>query len=293
MSDPNIDTEYFFDGFIPMGRVDPAVAARFDPDEGMLESAIVRLGTGMTPDGFIRLIAPGPLLPLMDTLLPSKPGALPVFATAWGDLVVLHENVLWLVLYRFGFYDEFFGEPSGYEFDALEDREVQETILQRSFYDQAVSVLGVPALDECFGFVLPLAAGGLVDVSNVARRTLADHLVLLVQTGGAPRPLDEVDPPKPVVRTEQELQLIAEATRVLDALMPATAEDQINVYPEYPVIYLRRNGFEAQLLVGDDGTMLHAGAAVPPDALLDRWRQGERTDIAALLGGAEGPSGVS
>ena len=288
MSDPNIDDEYFLDGFIPMGKVDPAIAARFDPDDGVLESAIVNLGTGMTPDGFIRLIDAGPLLPLMDTILPSKPGALPVFATAWGDLVVLHENVLWLVLYRFGFYDEFFGEPTGYEFDALEDPDVQETILQRSFYDQAVSVLGVPSLDECFGFILPLSAGGLADVANVARRPLAEHLMLLVQTGGEPRPLDEVDPPKPVVRTEQELQLIADATRVLDRLMPATTEDQINVYPEYPVIYLRRNGFKAQLLVGYDGTMLHADSAVPPNSLLDAWRRGERIDVATLIDGADG-----
>lgn len=194
MSDPNLNSEYFEGGFIRLGPIDPAVAARFNPDDGLLESALVELGTGMTPDGFIRLIDPGPLLPVMDQILPSKPGAVPVFATAWGDLVVLHEGQMWVALYRFGFYDDFLGEPTGYEFDALEDPEVQETILQRSFYDQAVSVLGVPAIDECFGFVTPLSLGGAADVSNVARRPLKEHLVFLVQTGGAPRHLDEVSP---------------------------------------------------------------------------------------------------
>ncbi|RBM24214.1 T6SS immunity protein Tdi1 domain-containing protein [Streptomyces sp. PT12] len=194
MSDPNLDTEYFEGGFVRMGPVDPAVAARFDPDDGLLESALVNLGTGMTKDGFVRLIDPGSLLPVMDTILPSKPGALPVFATAWGDLIVLHEGEFWVVLFRYGFYDDFLGEPTGYEFDALEELDVQETILQRSFYDQAVSVLGVPAIDECFGFVAPLSLGGAADVSNVARRKLKEHLVFLVQTGGAPRHLDEVSP---------------------------------------------------------------------------------------------------
>ncbi len=196
MSDEHLDTEYFLDGFIPLGPVDPAIAARFDPEDGLLQEALVELGTGTTPDGFIRLIDPGLLLPVMDAILPSKPGAVPVFATAWGDLIVLHERELWLVLFRFGFYDDFFGEPDGYEFFALEDPQVQETILQRSFYDQAVSVLGVPALDECFGFVVPLSSGGAADVSNVARRKLTEHLVFLVQTGGAPRHLDEVSPPR-------------------------------------------------------------------------------------------------
>lgn len=283
MSSPELNTEYFFNGFVPAGPVDPAIAARFDPDDGLLEAALVELGTGMTPDGFVRLIDPAYLLPVMDTILPSMPGALPIFATAWGDLIVLHEDELWVVLFRFGWYDDFFGEPNGYEFDALEDRKVQDTILQRSCYDQAVSALGVPALDECFGFVAPLVLGGAPDASNVVRRKLKEHLVFLVQTGGAPRPLDEVDPPEPVVRTEQELDLIARAKRVLDHMVPATEEDRINIYPEYPVIYVRRNGFQAQLLVGYDGTMLHAGSSVPPDAMLDDWYRGKRTDVTALV----------
>lgn len=197
-STPAVLADYFPSGFVPVGgRVEPWIVERFGENvSGTLEDAWQTVGPGTTPDGFIRLIDPGTLLPLMDTLVPSLPGAVPMFATAWGDLVVYHEEKTYVVLFRYGFYDDFLGRPSGYEFDALDERETQETVLQRSFYDQAVSVLGVPAIDECFGFVAPLALGGAADVSNVARRKLKEHLVFLVQAGGAPRHLREVSPPR-------------------------------------------------------------------------------------------------
>ena len=66
----------------------------------------------------------------------------------------------------------------------------------RSFYDDAVAALGVPEIDECFGFKLPLAMGGPYTVGNLTRRKLKEHLVFLVQASGAPRDLDEIDPPK-------------------------------------------------------------------------------------------------
>lgn len=195
MSDPNLNADYFPGGIVPAAPIDAALVERYGPMvSATLRGAWTDVGAGTTVDGFIRLIDPATLLPVMDTILPSMPGAVPLFATAWGDLIVLHGGRMWVVLFRYGFYDDFLGEPTGYEFDALEERDVQETILQRAFYDQAVSVLGVPAIDECFGFVAPLALGGAADVSNVARRKLKEHLVFLVQTGGAPRHLDEVAP---------------------------------------------------------------------------------------------------
>ena len=54
----------------------------------------------------------------------------------------------------------------------------------------------MPAIDECFGFKLPLAMGGPATVDNVAIRKLKEHLVFLVQTSGAPKDLDELDPPE-------------------------------------------------------------------------------------------------
>lgn len=190
--------EYFHRGYRVAGPVSPEVIERYGelvPAE--VEDAWRQEGAMLSDDGFARLIDPAELLPVMDVILPSHPGALPVFATAWGDLVVLHEDTFVLVLFRYGFYVTFSTFPNGFIFDDLEDPQEHATRLQRGFYDEAVAALGVPAIDECFGFVLPLAAGGAETVENVARRKLKEHLVFLVETGGAPRDLDELAPAAP------------------------------------------------------------------------------------------------
>lgn len=190
--------EHFQPGFRVVGAVDPAVIARYgELVPARVEDAWTGDGAMISADGFARLIDPATLLPLMDTLLPSHPGALPVFATAWGDLVVFHDGAFVLVMFRYGFSVTFATRANGLIFADLEDPQEHATRLQRRFYDDAVAALGVPAIDECFGFVLPLSAGGPETVGNVARRPLKEHLAFLVETGGAPRDLNELAPAAP------------------------------------------------------------------------------------------------
>lgn len=191
-------SEYFQPGFRVVGPISRDVVERWGelvPAE--VEDAWITDGAMISADGFARLIDPATLLPVMDELLPSHPGALPVFATAWGDLIVFHENTFVLVLFRLGFYVTYSPFPTGFVFDDLEDPQEHATRLQRGIYDEAVAKLGVPEIDECFGFVLPLSAGGAPTVDNVARRPLKEHLAFLVQVGGAPRDLDELAPAAP------------------------------------------------------------------------------------------------
>jgi hypothetical protein len=177
--------------------ISPEVIERFgEIVPVMVEEAWNGPGAVTSNNGFIRLIDPAALLPVMDVILPTHPNAIPTFATAWGDLVVQHEDSYLLVLYRFGFFTEFIDMAADFVFDLLDEPEQQETALQRLFFDEAVAALGMPAIDECFGFKLPLAMGGPDTVDNVAIRKLKEHLVFLVQTSGAPKDLDELDPPE-------------------------------------------------------------------------------------------------
>lgn len=183
-------------GFRVAGRISPEVIDQYGEIVPIaVEKAWTEDGAMMTSDGFIRLVDPALLLPVMGVILPSHPGALPVFATAWGDLVVQWEGTYVLVLYRYGFFVQFTQRASGIVFDLVKNPATQQAKLRRLFYDDAVAALGVPEIDECFGFKLPLAMGGPESVDNVARRKLKEHLVFLVQTSGAPRDLDELDPP--------------------------------------------------------------------------------------------------
>jgi hypothetical protein len=189
---------YFPRGDRAGGRaVSPDLIERFGGDVPLtVLDAWKTVGTLTTSDGFMRLIDPADVLPVMDLILPTHPGAIPTLATAWGDLIVQYEDTYVLVLYRFGFYTEYFGIAADYVLDLVDDPEQQAGSLQRLFYDDAVAALGVPAIDECFGFKLPLAMGGPATVDNVAIRKLKEHLVFLVQTSGAPKDLDELHPPE-------------------------------------------------------------------------------------------------
>ena len=183
-------------GFRGAGRISPEVIDQYGKSVPItMEEAWTEDGALMTSDGFVRLIDPALLLPVMDAILPSHPGALPVFATAWGDLILQWERTYVLVLYRYGFFVRFSRRVSDVIFDDMKDSATQQADLRRLFYDDAVAALGVPEIDECFGFKLPLAMGGPESVDNVARRKLKEHLVFLVQTSGAPRDLDELDTP--------------------------------------------------------------------------------------------------
>ncbi|MEH1013697.1 T6SS immunity protein Tdi1 domain-containing protein [Micromonospora sp. CPCC 206060] len=258
-----------------------------------MEEAWKNEGALVTQDGFVRLIDPGLLLPVMEVILPSHPGAIPVFTTAWGDLVVQYDDTYVLALYRYGFYTEYSGIVTDLIFDDLEDHQSQLTRLQRQCYDDAVATLGEPAIDECFGFKLPLAMGGSEVVGNVVRRKLKEHLVFLVQSSGAPRDLDEVDPPEvPGPRgrvasgtgalTDEEKLLAVLGEQYLDMLQSGL-EFGIERLPGERAVYVWQLGFGgAQMIVGHDESLLFGTSALGRDQMIETWRTGKRTPATDL-----------
>ncbi|MFI6820209.1 T6SS immunity protein Tdi1 domain-containing protein [Micromonospora sp. NPDC050187] len=279
-------TGHFRNGHRVVGSIFPDVIERYGNIVPVaMERAWRDEGALMTADGFVRLIDPALLLPVMDLILPSHPGALPVFATAWGDLVVQHQGRFLLVRYPHGFYSEYADVVSDLVFDYLEHPYARP--LPRLCYDDAVTRLGVPEIDECFGFTLPLSMGGREDVTNVSRRKLKEHLVFLVHAAGPPYALPKLaplpDPPmNQSVLTEREQQLAERGKQQLATIQPS---DRYGVapYPEDRVVYvwqIRKGG--GQLFVGHDGTLLFGTPDFTDESLLDLWRSGERTSAADL-----------
>lgn len=290
----------FNDGFSVVGPVSQDAIERFGELVPLrLEAAWKQDGLVQTSDGFIRTIDPVELLPVMDTILPALPDAVPLFATAWGDLVVMQGDRLVLVLFRLGFYKVFIDAVSAQVFDELERVDIQRDVLVRGNYDQAVSVLGVPDIDECFGYVLPLALGGAEDVSNIARRKLKEHLVFLAQSAGPPRSLDELDPPRspedppasgassdvsvdpeldrPAASTPQESTLVERGTQLLGLLNP-DADYDYTAWPEDRAVYVWQTGFGGgQIVVGEDGSVLFGNSSLWADPMREAWRAGKRT----------------
>lgn len=188
-------TAGFPTGYRLGGAIDPAVIEHWSGRiPRQIEEVWRSSGAMMSEDGYIRLLNPGLLLPVMDQLLPSYPGALPVFATAWGDLVVWHEGAFVCVLFRYGCCTVYSEHANGLIFAELEDEEIQAKMFPRKDYDEAMVRKGVPNIDQCFGLQTPVAAGGLETFVNVERRNLREYLLFLVGVQGVPRLLDEMAP---------------------------------------------------------------------------------------------------
>ncbi|WP_430591636.1 T6SS immunity protein Tdi1 domain-containing protein [Humidisolicoccus flavus] len=184
------------DSYVPAGKVSSNTVEKYGELVPLsVEEAWNATGTMMTEDGFARLIDPVAFEDLLPEILPNLPRAYAVMATGFGDLFVVFEERLFVVFFRFGFYMEFakrFGELDPV---FASESDTQQKRLLRTTYDEGVARLGVPKIDECLGYTLPLAMGGPQTAENLSLRPLREHLIFLVSVGGVPRHFDEVHPP--------------------------------------------------------------------------------------------------
>jgi hypothetical protein len=144
-------------------------------------------GAGLAGDGYVRLLDPDHAREMLDGVLGMPDAAVPVFATALADLVLWIEPLFHVVRFRWGVVETLHFDATLLLADLQKD-EVLDGVLERAPYTQAVGRLGVPGIDECFGYVPLLALGGSTDASYLDRGGLWEHLAVIVQLVGPPRP---------------------------------------------------------------------------------------------------------
>lgn len=185
-----------YKGYVSIGPVTDATVPKYGELVPLpLEEAWIEGGTWATEDGYMRIVDPVAFEDILPEVLPSMPGAYALMATAFGDLFVVHEDIEYVVYFRFGFFMTFGHKFAIFTPDDVADRGYQDRLLFRTTYDDAVRRLGTPDIDECFGYTLPLSMGGPQTAENLSRRKLREHLAFLVAAGGEPRHYDVVHPP--------------------------------------------------------------------------------------------------
>jgi len=142
-------------------------------------------GLGLVGDGFVRVVDPDRAMVMLGGIgLPD--GAVPVFTTALADLVLWTEPVFAVARFRFGVID-IIGVDATQLVADLQDDAFLDQSLARAPYAEGVARLGVPGIDECFGFVPLLALGGRGDAASLDRCGYWEHLALISQLAGPPR----------------------------------------------------------------------------------------------------------
>ncbi len=124
-------------------------------------------GLGTFLDGYLKVINPDDYLELVQETYFRGDISIPIFATAFGDIIVCEEKqYLRMVKYKDGSFDIFL-EDLSFFIKFLPDE---------SFTDDYYT--------QCFGFVPLLALGGFKDVKHLDKVKMYEHILLITQLIG-------------------------------------------------------------------------------------------------------------
>lgn len=170
--------------FVPVRALDPDVIERF---AASVPAEVVEIwrrdGVGLFADGYLRVIDPSAFADVVSESLPAYEGAIPVFATAFGDLLFWHDGYLRIARFRHGVVDvagrniAVFARMAG-------DATYLIGQLYSAPYEEARDALGEPDIDECFGYVPLLALGGPETADHLRRVKLREHLAVITAAVG-------------------------------------------------------------------------------------------------------------
>lgn len=142
-------------------------------------------GFGSILNGYLKIVNPDEFQSLLKDVYFRSEGAIPLFATSMGDILIWEDNrYLMMLNFRKGTMK---GITAGlkYFFFDLEEEEFMKKNMEWKPYPAAVERYGVPDYDECFGYAPILGLGGPEKVENLSKVKLVEHIYLITQFMGA------------------------------------------------------------------------------------------------------------
>ena len=141
-------------------------------------------GFGNFMDGFLRTIDPNAFRNIVKRAYFMGTESIPVFATAFGDIIVWEENAYLTVLrFRHGTFS-IMAKGFGCFLEDLKDDEYVEEFFRPRNYRIALQKQGSLRYDECFGYVPLLCLGGPEDADRLRKVKLLEHLELILAIDG-------------------------------------------------------------------------------------------------------------
>lgn len=141
-------------------------------------------GFGTFYNGYLKVINPDEYKSLIEKSYFMGNVSIPIFATAFGDVLTWEENkYVGILKYRYNDNDII---SDGFEFfiDDVTDGELDEEYLSISQYNEAIKKYGSLEYDECFGYVPLLALGGKESVDNLKKVKIREHIALITEMVG-------------------------------------------------------------------------------------------------------------
>ena len=156
--------------------------------EGKIPNRFIKLwtsyGFGSFMKGYFKVINPDDYINFVRKSYFEK-SCIPLLITALGDMIVWErEKYLYSVFYRYKNFDCVDTDECDFFFDDIYDFDFQKNDLKMKNFNEALQLLGVPAYDECFGYVPLLSLGGAEKPENLQKVKLREHLELMYQMQG-------------------------------------------------------------------------------------------------------------
>lgn len=177
--------EKLFDTFQKEKDVTPGTCEKYEKIlPGELIEVWIKYGMGSFFNGYLKMIDPEEYQELMiDTYFRGNV-AIPIFVTAFGDMICWEENrYIRMIKYKNGVFK---GMAAGFDFffEDLENGIYDKEYFEFSQYHEAVKLWGKIKYDECFGYVPLLGLGGSEKVEHLKKVKIREHIELISQMVG-------------------------------------------------------------------------------------------------------------
>ena len=141
-------------------------------------------GFGTFYNGYLKVINPDEYKSLIEKSYFRGNVSIPIFATAFGDVITWEENkYVGILKYRYNDND-IISDGFEYFYDIIYDEECAKDYFTIENYNEAIKKYGSLEYDECFGYVPLLALGGKESVDNLKKVKIREHIALVTEMVG-------------------------------------------------------------------------------------------------------------
>ncbi len=186
--------EKFFEKYPDYQISQMPTAEKIEEYQNMLPKEIISIwrdyGFGNFMDGYLRLIDPAQFQEFTDNYIENIGfNYTPIAVSAFGDLFVWKkkgEGFMEFYDFRHSVFETIStsrGLDLLFDVKFIDDSYIWDK-LNASVYHEAKAKLGVPAYDQCYGYVPLLALGGSESVDNIQIVNLQVHMDLMAQVSG-------------------------------------------------------------------------------------------------------------
>lgn len=141
-------------------------------------------GLGTFLNGYLKVINPDDYSELVRDSYFRGDIAIPIFATAFGDMIVCEEGkYLRMVKYKDGVFITILENlPLFLQF--VDEPDFADDYFELPLYTEAIEKYGLLDYDQCFGFVPLLALGGFKDMDHLDKVKIYEHIILITALVG-------------------------------------------------------------------------------------------------------------